>query len=68
MVQGGPLTTHSGDVHRDGEAPRCESSLWQGVAIGSPGRPDLGIVAEVEQRGDREKGFCPKGFREEVYI
>ena len=62
MVRGGLLTAHPGSVHGDGEAPGDESSLRQGAGTGSPGSPDLGIAAAVEQRGDHEKGFCPRGF------
>src|SRR4051812_21849521 len=31
----------------------------------SPGALELGSAAAVEQRRDREKGFCPRGFRDE---
>ena len=63
MVQGGVLTAHLGSVHGDGEAPGDESSLRQGVGIGSPGSPGLETPVAAEQRGDHEKGFCPRGFR-----
>ena len=66
MVQGGLFTAHPGNAHGGGESPGGQSSLWQGVGIGSSGSPDLGIVAAAEQRGDSEKGFHRKGFREEV--
>ena len=65
MVQGGLLTAHPGSVHGDGEAPEGGSSLRQGAGTGSPGSPDLETAAAAEQRGDREKGFCPEGFQSE---
>ena len=65
MVQGGLLTSHPGSFHGDGEAPGGGSSLRQGAGTGSPGSPDLETVATAEQRRDREKGFCPEGFRSE---
>ena len=66
MVQGGLLMAHPGSVHGDGEAPGDESSLRQGAGTGSLGSPDLEMAAAVEQRGDREKRFCPEGFWSEV--
>ena len=66
MVQGGLLTAHPGGIHGDGEAFGGESSLRQGAGTGSPGSPDLETAVTAEQRGDREKGFCPEGFRSEV--
>src|SRR4051812_14698805 len=51
-------------VHGGGEAPGGQSSLRQGAGTGSPGSPDLETAA-AEQRGDHEKGFCPRGFRHE---
>src|SRR6187399_2084624 len=65
MVQGGLLTTHPGSVHGGGEAPGGGSPLRQGVGKSSPDAPDLGSAAAAEQRRDREKGFCPRGFRDE---
>ena len=65
MVQGGLLTSHPGSVHGDGEALGDESSLRQGAGTGSPGSPDLETTAAAEQRGDHEKGFCPRGFHHE---
>ena len=65
MVQGGLLTAHSGSIHGDGEAPGDESSLRQGAGIGSSGSPDLETTVMAEQRGDRKKVFCPRGFRHE---
>ena len=49
MVQGGILKAHPGSVHGDGEAPREESSLWQGAKTGSPSSTDLETAAAVEQ-------------------
>ena len=66
MVQGGLLTSHPGGVHGDGEDPGGESSLRQGAGTGSPDSPDLETAAVAEGRGDREKGFYSRGFREEV--
>ena len=68
MVQGGLLTTHPGSVHGDGEAPGGGSYLQQGAGTGSPDNPDLETVAVAEQRRDREKGFCPKDFRDKGTI
>ena len=65
MVQGGLLTTHPGSVHGGGEAPGGGSPLRQGAGKSSPDAPDLGSAAAAEQRRDREKGFCPRGFRDE---
>ena len=48
MVQGGLLTAHPGSVHVDGEAPRGESSLWQGAGTASSGSPDLETAAAAE--------------------
>ena len=62
MVQGGVLTTHSGSVHADGEAPGGESSLRQGAGTSSPCSPDLETEAAAEQRKDREKGLAPEGL------
>src|SRR3954462_1296651 len=62
MVQGGLLTVHPGSIHGGGEAPGGDSSLWQGAGKRSSGAPDLGSAAAAEQRRDREKGFCPRGF------
>src|SRR3954464_11006683 len=63
MVQGGLLTVHPGSVHGGGEAPGGGSSLRQGAGKRSPGFADLGSAAAAEQRRDREKGFCLRGFR-----
>ena len=63
MVQGGLLTAHLGSAHGGGEAPGGQSSLWQGAETGSLGSPDLEVAAAAEQRGDREKGFCLRGFQ-----
>ena len=63
MVQGGLLTAHPGSVHGGGEAAEDQSSLRQGAGTGSPDSLDLEVAAAAEQRGDREKGFCPRGFR-----
>ena len=68
MVQGGLLTAHPGGVHGDGEAPGGGSSLRQGVGTGSPHSPDLETTAAAKQRRDREKGFCPKDFRDKGTI
>src|SRR4051812_9346784 len=68
MVQGGVLTAHPGSVHGDGEAPSDESSLRQGAGTGSSGSPDLEMAVVAEQKGDREKGLCPQGFRVTVKI
>src|SRR6187399_3748981 len=68
MVQGGLLTTHPGSVHGGGEAPGGGSPLRQGAGKSSPDAPDLGSVAAAEQRRDREKGFRPRGFRDERNI
>src|SRR6187399_2342140 len=65
MVQGGLLTTHPGSVHGGGEASGGGSPLRQGAGKSSPDAPDLGSDAAAEQRRDREKGFCPRGFRDE---
>ena len=65
MVQGGLLTAHSGSTHGGGEAPGGDPSLRQGAGKKSPDAPDLGSAAAAEQRRDREKGFCPRGFRDE---
>ena len=65
MVQGGLLTTHPGSVHGGGEAPGGGYPLRQGAGKSSPDAPDLGSAAAAEQRRDREKGFCPRGFRDE---
>src|SRR6187399_1479170 len=65
MVQGGLLTTHPGSVHGGGEASGGGSPLRQGAGKSSPDAPDLESAAAVEQRRDREKGFCPRGFRDE---
>ena len=65
MVQGRLLTTHPGSVHGGGEAPGGGSPLRQGAGKSSPDAPDLGSAAAAEQRRDREKGFCPRGFRDE---
>ena len=65
MVQGGLLTTHPGSVHGGGEAPGGGSPLRQGAGKSSPDAPDLGSAAAAEQRRDREKGFCPRGFRDD---
>src|SRR4051812_39908608 len=62
MVQGGLLTVHPGSIHGGGEAPGGDSSLRQGAGKRSSGAPDLGNVAAAEQRRDREKRFCPRGF------
>src|SRR3954463_9331977 len=64
MVQGGLLTVHPGSVHGGGEAPGGQSSLLQGAGKRSSGALDLGSAAAAEQRRDREKGFCPRGFRD----
>ena len=68
MVQGGLLMSHPRSVNGDGEAPGGESSLRQGAGTGSPGSHDLEVAAAAEQRGDREKGFCPRGFHDERVI
>ena len=60
MVQGGLLTAHPGSAHCGGEAPRAQSSLWQGVGTGSSGCPDLGIAAAVEQRRSSRKEGPPE--------
>src|SRR3954469_12581943 len=65
MVQGGLLTVHPGSIHGGGEALRGGSSLRQGAGKRAPGAPDLGSAVTEEQRRDREKGFCPRGFRDE---
>ena len=65
MVQGRLLTTHPGSVHGGGEAPGGGSPLRQGAGKSSPDAPDLGSAAAAEQRQDREKGFCPRGFWDE---
>src|SRR3954470_19268980 len=65
MVQGGLLTVHPGSIHGGGEAPGGGSSLRQGAGKRAPGAPDLGSAAAAEQRRDREKGLCPRGFRYE---
>ena len=65
MVQGGLLTAHPGGDHGDGEASGGQSSLRQGAGKRSPDAPDLGSAAAAEQRRDREKGFCSRGFRDE---
>src|SRR4051812_17761730 len=62
MVLGGLLTVHPGSIEGGGEAPGGVSSLRQGAGKRSPCAPDLGSVAAAEQRRDREKGFCPRGF------
>ena len=63
MVQGELLTVHPGSIHGGGEALGADSSLRQGAGKRSAGAPDLGSVAAGKQRRDREKGFCPRGFR-----
>src|ERR1041385_5679701 len=63
MVQGKLLTAQPGSVHGGGEALGGQSSLRQGAGKKSAGAPDLGSAAAAEQRRDREKGFCPQGFR-----
>ena len=65
MVQGGLLTAHPGNVHGGGGAPGGDPSLRQGAGKGSSDAPNLGSAAAAEQRRDREKGFCPRGFRDE---
>ena len=50
MVQGRLLTTHPGGVHGGGEAPGGDPPLRQGAGKSSPGAPDLGSTAAVEQR------------------
>ena len=68
MVQGALLMSYPEGVHGNGEAPGGEPSLWQGAGTGSPGSPVLETVATVEERGDHEKGFCLRGFRDERVI
>ena len=68
MVQGGLLTENPGGVHGDGGSPRGGSSFRQGAGAASSGSPDLKTTAAAEQRGDREKGFCPRGFCHEGVI
>src|SRR3954466_12540600 len=63
VVQGGLLTDHPGSVHGGGEAPGGQSSIRQGAGKRSSGAPDLVSAAAAEQRRDREKGFCPRGFQ-----
>ena len=57
------ITAHPESIHGGGEAPGGRSSLQQGVGKRSAGAPDLGSAAATEQRRDREKGFCLRGFR-----
>jgi len=64
MVQGGLLAVHPGSIHGGGESPGGGSSLRQGAGKKSAGAPDLGSAAAAEQRRDREKGFCLRGFPE----
>ena len=66
MVQGGLLTTHPGSAHGGGEAPGYQSSLLQGVRIGSSGAPDLGIVVAAEQTIISRKEVPPEGFHDVV--
>src|ERR1041385_4065674 len=62
MVQGKLLTSHPGSIHGGQETPGGRPSLRQGAGKRSAGAPDLGSAAAAEQRRDREKGFCPRGF------
>src|ERR1041385_3496425 len=63
MVQGKLLTSHPGSIHGGEETPGGRPSLRQGAGKRSAGAPDLRSAAAAEQRRDREKGFCPRGFR-----
>ena len=47
----------------DEEASGDESSLRQGAGTRTSADPDLGIVTAAEERGFREKGLRPEGFR-----
>ena len=61
MVQGGLLTAHPGGVHGYGWSPGVGSSFRKGAGAASPGSPDLETAA-AEQRQDRNKVFCLRGF------
>src|ERR1041384_5851072 len=62
MVQRKLLMSHPGSIPGGEETPGGWPSLRRGAGKRSAGAPDLGSAAAGEQRRDREKGFCPRGF------
>ena len=62
MVKGGLLMAHLGGDHGGEEASRGQSSLRQGAGIASPGDPEIGISAAVEQWGKSRNGLLLRVF------
>ena len=57
------LTKHLEGNHGDGGASGDQSSLRQGVGIGTSADSDLGIATAAEQWHKRGKGVLSEGFR-----
>src|SRR3954468_12280333 len=62
MAQEKLLTVHTGGVHGYGGSPGGGSFSRKGAGVASPGSPDLEPAAAPEQRRDRERGVCIRGF------
>ena len=62
MVQGGLLTAHPGGEHGGGEVSGGQSTFRQGAGTASPGDPEIGIAAAMEQWTKSRNGGCSEGF------